>query len=96
MNISDIKIRRTKDDGRMKAIVSITFDEEFVVHDIKVIEGPEKLFLAMPSRRLPEGGFCDIAHPINAEVRDKIEREVLAKYRAVLEESASSLEPVEI
>ena len=80
MQITDIRIRLLKDDGRMRAVVSITFDGEFVVHDIKVIEGPDKLFLAMPSRRLPDCTFADIVHPINADVRARIEREVLARY----------------
>ena len=80
INITDVKIRKTSDDGKMKAVVSITFDNMFVVHDIKVIEAKEKLFVAMPSRKTPEGEFKDIAHPINAEMRDVIHKIMLDKY----------------
>lgn len=80
INITDVKIRKTSDDGKMKAVVSITFDNMFVVHDIKVIEAKEKLFVAMPSRKTPEGEFKDIAHPINAEMRDVIHKSILDKY----------------
>ena len=81
MNITDIKIKAVSPDSRMKAIVSVTFDNEFVVHDMKIIEGPERCFLAMPSRKTHENTFRDIVHPINAQFRDKLESEVLAKYR---------------
>lgn len=80
MNITDIKVKKVSSEGRMKAIVSVTFDNAFVVHDIKVIEGQEKLFTAMPSRRTPEGVFKDIAHPINSETRAELERRILDKY----------------
>ena len=70
----------------MKAIVSVTFDNAFVVHDIKIIESQEKLFTAMPSRRTPEGIFKDIAHPINSETRAELERQILAKYAEVKDE----------
>ena len=80
MKITDIKIRKINAAGRMKAVVSVTFDDEFVVHDIKVIEGADKLFVAMPSRKTPEGDFRDIAHPINSGTRDVIQSEIIKKY----------------
>ncbi len=82
MEITEVRIKRIETDGRMRALVSVSFDGEFTVHDIKVIEGPEKLFLAMPSRKLPDGGFSDIAHPINAQMRERLERIVIEKYLA--------------
>lgn len=86
MRITDIRIRKINSEGRMKAIVSVTFDDAFVVHDIKVIEGQDKLFIAMPSRKTPEGAFKDIAHPINVATREMIHDEILAKYQQALEE----------
>lgn len=73
-------------DGKMKAIVSVTFDNELVIHDIKVIEGKGKYFVAMPSRKTPEGEFKDIAHPINADIRTYLENAILEKYEAILSE----------
>ena len=70
MDITDIRIRKINLESKMKAIVSVTFDNALVVHDIKVIEGADKLFVAMPSRKTPEGEYKDIAHPINSEMRD--------------------------
>lgn len=81
MNITDVRIRRVTDDGKMKAVVSITFDDEFVVHDIRIIEGQNGLFIAMPSRRTPDGKFRDIAHPISSEARAKIQETILAHYQ---------------
>lgn len=80
MQITDVRIRKIATDGKMKAIVSVTFDNEFVVHDIKVIEGQNGLFIAMPSRKTPDGEFKDIAHPINTETREKIQTSILAAY----------------
>ena len=80
MKITDVKIRKTYDDGKMRAVVSVTFDEMFAVHDIKVIESKDKMFVAMPSRQTPEGEFKDIAHPINSEMRDELQKCVLEKY----------------
>ena len=85
MNISDIKIRRISKDDKMKAVVSITFDSEFVVHDIKVIQGQEKLFVAMPSKKMPDGQYKDIAHPINPEMRNEIEQAILKSNNEFLE-----------
>lgn len=87
MVITDVRIRKISAEGKMKAIISVTFDGEFVVHDIKVIEGQNGLFIAMPSRKTPDGEFKDIAHPINADTREKIQTSILEAYeRAILEE----------
>ncbi|TYP76453.1 septation regulator SpoVG [Paenibacillus methanolicus] len=80
MQITDIRLRAANNDGRMKAIASITFDDEFVVHDIRVIEMEGRLFVAMPSKRTPDGQFRDIAHPISSAAREKIQSAVLAEY----------------
>ncbi|SMC77247.1 SpoVG family protein [Papillibacter cinnamivorans] len=76
MKITEIKIRKTEVSPKLRAVVSVTFDDEFVVHDIKVIDGGDRLFLAMPSRRLPDGTFCDIAHPVSAALRKTLEQRV--------------------
>lgn len=86
MQITDVRVRRIEREGRMKAIVSITLDNEFVVHDIKVIDGEKGLFIAMPSRRSTDGEYRDIAHPINSETRDMIQNMVLEKYQATASE----------
>ncbi|HOO62207.1 MAG TPA: septation regulator SpoVG [Bacillota bacterium] len=86
MKITSIIIRKLTLESKMKAIVSITFDDAFVVHDVKVIEGSNGLFIAMPSRRTPDGEFKDIVHPINSEFREEISSAVLAKYREAIEE----------
>ena len=88
MNITDVRIRKVNDEGKMKAVVSITFDDEFVVHDIKIIEGQNGLFVAMPSRRTPDGEYRDIAHPINSDMRNMLESKVLAAYDAIEDEPA--------
>jgi stage V sporulation protein G len=84
MDITDVRVRKITEDGKMKAIVSVTFDEEFVVHDIKVIEGLNGLFIAMPSRKMADGEFRDIAHPINANTRQKIQEAVFEGYEKAL------------
>ncbi len=86
MNITDVRIRRINDEGKMKAIVSITFDDEFVVHDIKIIEGQNGPFIAMPSRRVGEGDYRDIAHPLVSETRNKIKDAIFAEYDKELAE----------
>ena len=86
MTITDVRIRKIAAEGKMKAIVSITLDNEFVVHDIKVIEGQNGLFIAMPSRKTPDGEFKDIAHPINTDTREKIQLAILKAYEAAVEE----------
>ena len=80
MDITAIKIRRIPEGGRMRAAVSVVFDAAFAIHDIKIIEGPDKLFLAMPSRRLADGTYRDIVHPINREMRELLERAILEVY----------------
>ena len=86
MQITDVRVRKVAKEGKMKAIVSITLDNEFVVHDIKVIEGEKGVFIAMPSRKATDGEYRDIAHPINSETRDRIQGIILAKYEAALSE----------
>jgi len=96
MQITDVRIRKISKEGKMKAIVSVTFDDQFVVHDIKVIEGQSGFFIAMPSRKTPDGDFKDIAHPINMNTRTLIQESVLEKYNAViLEESLQEAVEVE-
>jgi Uncharacterized protein, involved in the regulation of septum location len=82
MEITDVRIRKIDVEGKMKAVVSVTFDNEFVIHDIKVIESQNGLFIAMPSRKTPDGEFKDIAHPINSVAREKIQRAILEKYES--------------
>ena len=84
MEITDIRVKKVASEGKMKAIASVTFDNAFVVHDIKIIEGQEKLFTAMPSRKTPDNEFKDIAHPINAEMRTMLENAIIAKYNEAL------------
>ncbi len=86
MTITDVRVRKIAKEGKMKAIVSITIDEEFVVHDIKVIEGEKGLFIAMPSKKATDGEYRDIAHPINSATRDNIQRIILERYEQVLME----------
>jgi stage V sporulation protein G len=83
MEVTDVRLRRVNTDGRMKAIASITIDHEFVVHDIRVIDGNNGMFVAMPSKRTPDGEFRDIAHPISSATREKIQAAVLAEYERV-------------
>ncbi len=84
MQITDVRIRKISKEGKMKAVVSITLEEEFVVHDIKVIEGEKGLFIAMPSRRAADGEYRDIAHPINSNTREMIQKTILEKYEAAM------------
>ena len=88
MQITDIRIRKVDKDGKMKAVVSITIDDAFVVHDIKIIEGEKGLFIAMPSRKASDGEYRDITHPINSGTREKIQKMILDKYDEVLSETA--------
>ena len=84
MEITDIRIRQMTHDEKMKAVVSVTFDNCFVVHDIKIIEGQDKLFIAMPSRKTPDDEYKDIAHPINMDMRTLLQTEILEKYHSTL------------
>ena len=87
MQITDIKVRKLFDEGPMKAIVSVTFDGQLAVHDIKVIYAKEKFFIVMPSRKNPDDTYRDIVHPINAQFRGMLESSVIAAYEAALEEA---------
>lgn len=87
MQITDVRVRKVTKEGKMKAVVSITIDDEFVVHDIKVIEGEKGLFIAMPSRKAGDGEYRDIAHPINSTTRDNIQRLILESYEKALLET---------
>ena len=86
MQVTDVRVRKVAKEGKMKAVVSITLDNEFVVHDIKVIEGEKGMFIAMPSRKAADGEYRDIAHPINSQTRDRIQEMILQKYEQTLEE----------
>lgn len=86
MKITDVRVRKITKEGKMKAIVSITLDDEFVVHDIKVIEGEKGLFIAMPSKKATDGEYRDIAHPINSSTRENIQKIILDSYTKALEE----------
>ena len=93
MEVTDVRLRRVHTEGRMRAIASITLDDEFVIHDIRVIDGNTGLFVAMPSKRTPDGEFRDIAHPINSSTRNKIQDIVLEAYHLTAdEESEKELE----
>ena len=92
MHVTDVRVRRVERDGKMKAIVSITLDNEFVIHDIKVIEGEKGLFIAMPSRKAADGEYRDIAHPINSGTRDMIQSIMLNKYETTLLENEMAAE----
>ncbi|MFO7154402.1 MAG: septation regulator SpoVG [Caldicoprobacter oshimai] len=86
MNVTDVRVRKIKGEGRMKAVASVTFDDAFVVHDIKVIEGQNGMFIAMPSRKTPDGEYRDIAHPINSETRTQLQTLILEKYNEMSDE----------
>ena len=86
MQITDVRVRKITKEGKMKAIVSITLDDEFVVHDIKVIKGEKGLFIAMPSKKATDGEYRDIAHPINSSTRENLQRVILESYEKALEE----------
>ncbi len=90
MKITDVRVRKIAKEGKMKAIVSITIDDEFVVHDIKVIEGEKGLFIAMPSKKTADGEYKDIAHPINKETREDIQQMILGSYEKALQEDPTA------
>lgn len=93
MNITDVRVRKVTKEGKMKAVVSITIDDEFVVHDIKVIEGEKGLFIAMPSRKATDGEYRDIAHPINSKTRNEIQDIILQKYEETLAAEEAEADP---
>lgn len=84
MQVTDVRIRKVEKEGKMKAVVSITIDEEFVVHDIKIIEVEKGLFIAMPSRKAADGEYRDIAHPINSDTRERIQKLILKRYQETI------------
>ncbi len=86
MQITDVRVRKITKEGKMRAVVSITIDNEFVIHDIKVIEGDKGLFIAMPSRKSSDGEYRDIAHPINSETREAIQNLIISRYEQSVEE----------
>lgn len=92
MNVTDVRIRKINDEGKMKAVVPVTFDDEFVVHDIKIIDGQNGLFVAMPSRKMGEGDFRDIAHPLLWETRNKIKNAIFEEYEKALAEKEKEKE----
>lgn len=92
MEITDVRLKKVNSENRMKAVASVTFDNEFVVHDIKVIESADGTFIAMPSKRTPRGEFRDIAHPINPETREKIQTKILEAYANAPEATSETVE----
>ncbi len=86
MQITDVRVRKITKEGKMRAVVSITMDDEFVVHDIKVIEGEKGMFIAMPSKKTADGEYRDIAHPINSSTREQIQSVILEAYEKALDE----------
>ena len=90
MNVTDVRVRKVNNEGKMKAIVSMTLDDEFVVHDIRVVEGQNGLFVAMPSRKTSSGEFRDVAHPISSEARAAIQKAVLDAYEEALKTQDAS------
>ena len=89
MQITDVRVRKITKEGKMKAVVSITLDDELVIHDIKVIEGDKGLFIAMPSKKAADGEYRDIAHPINSRTRETIQTMILDAYERSLSEQDS-------
>ena len=88
MQITDVRVRKVAKEGKLKAVVSITLDDDFVVHDIKVIEGEKGLFIAMPSKKALDGEYRDTAHPINSDTRDRMQKIILDKYAEAMEEAS--------
>ena len=95
MQITDVRVRRVAKEGKLKAVASITLDEEFVVHDIKVIEGEKGLFIAMPSKKSADGEYRDIAHPINSGTKENMQNLILAKYEETVELEEATVESEE-
>ena len=92
MNITDVRVRRVESEGKIRGVASITIDDEFVVHDIKVIEGEKGLFIAMPSRKAADGEYRDIAHPINSATRGEIQSMILTKYEETMAQEEAEAE----
>lgn len=96
VEITDVRLRKIETEGKLRAYVSVTFDDSFVVHDLRVIDGTKGMFVAMPSKRLPNGDHKDIAHPINTEIREKIQNAVLDVYHRELEEAPQAKVEVKV
>lgn len=96
MKITDVRVRHVSSDSRLKGVVTITFEDAFVVHDIRVIEGENGLFVAMPSKKMPNGGFRDIAHPIHSDMRKQIEESIIKAYKETLDSEASASDEASI
>jgi stage V sporulation protein G len=96
VEITDVRLRKIETEGKLRAYVSVTFDDSFVVHDLRVIDGTKGMFVAMPSKRLPNGDHKDIAHPINTEIREKIQNAVLDVYNRELEEAPQIKEEAKV
>ncbi len=90
MTITDVRVRKVLKEGKLKAVVSITIDDVFVVHDIKVVDGDKGLFIAMPSRKSSDGEYRDVAHPINSETREEIQKLILGEYQKMLDEEVEA------
>ena len=95
MEITDIRVRKVNSEGKLKAVVSVTFDGVFVVHDIKLIENEGRMFISMPNKRVRSGEYKDMAHPVNPEMREALERSVISAYEDYLKTSAESEESEE-
>lgn len=96
MQITDVRIRKIAKEGKLKAVASITIENEFVVHDIKVIEGEKGLFIAMPSKKTADGEYRDVAHPINSKTREQMQEMILTKYEEVLNEEEGGGEEAQV
>ena len=96
MNITDIRVRKINLEGRMKAIVSVTFDDALVIHDVKVVEGDKGLFVAMPSKKMPDGEYKDIAHPISSQAREVIQNAVLKVYEEAKAQAQREADQVDV
>ncbi len=94
MTITDVRVRKVLKEGKLKAVVSITIDDVFVVHDIKVVDGDKGLFIAMPSRKSSDGEYRDVAHPINSETREEIQKLILSEYQKMLDEEVASADSI--
>lgn len=92
MQVTDVRVRLISSESRLRGIVTITFEDSFVVHDIRVIEGENGIFVAMPSKKMPNGVFRDIAHPINSEMRNHVEEKIIEAYNVALEEQKNQEE----
>ena len=96
MNITEVRIKKIDSDSKLKAIASITIDGDFAVHDLKIIEGKNGIFVAMPSRKVPDGSFKDIVHPISTEVREELQNAIISEYNKLSDEDDDEAEEIVI